>query len=322
MKLAAELPMKEGREPRLGCAVRRGIAAECCECGEARGFDDGPDRIALVSAEGNVLLWNHAAEAMTGFTGVDVILRPAPLGLEELFTKDAQAELSIGGRPGRWVLMRTRHKLGHEVMLIARHLVLRDGLGCRAGMAILFHPAERLDALPHGEISDLAKVIESQQVMEDRLERAFVDFANGGEPLGVLWIGVDQAENLCKTHGRGACEAMLDKVRQAMAQGLRPSEQMGRWGSGEFVVIAHERTAEMLSVHAQDLAGMARTADFRWWGDRVQLTVSIGASQAERSENETLASLLKRAQKAMESSIHAGGNTITPPPGGKTCLPL
>ena len=28
------------------------------------------------------------------------------------------------------------------------------------------------------------------------------------------------------------------------------------------------------------LAGLARTADFRWWGDRVSLTVSVGVAMA------------------------------------------
>ena len=101
--------------------------------------------------------------------------------------------------------------------------------------------------------------------------------------------------------------------------GLRPTEQMGRWGDDEFLVLSHERTAEMLAAHAQVLAGLARTTDFRWWGDRVSLTVSIGAAQAD--QDETLAQLLERAQAAMLTSIHAGGNHITLAPGRQACSP-
>jgi diguanylate cyclase (GGDEF)-like protein len=137
----------------------------------------------------------------------------------------------------------------------------------------------------------------------------------------VLWIGVDQAQGLRKTHGSSACEAMLGKVQHALAQGLRPAEEAGRWGDDEFLIISHERTAEMLAAHAQALAGMARTADFRWWGDRVSITVSIGAAQACHDRNEGLAQLLESAQNAMESSIHAGGNCITSAAGGQKCLP-
>jgi len=138
-------------------------------------------------------------------------------------------------------------------------------------------------------------------------------------PFGVLWITVDQAHELRRTHGAQACEAMLDKVERAMLNGLRPTEEMGRWGDDEFLVLSHERTPEMLADHAQRLAGAARTAEFRWWGDRVSLTVSIGAAQAEAAE--TLAQLLGRAQAAMVSSIHEGGNHITLAPEGQPCLP-
>jgi GGDEF domain-containing protein len=94
---------------------------------------------------------------------------------------------------------------------------------------------------------------------------------------------------------------------------------MGRWGDDEFLILSHERTPEMLATHAQALAGLARTADFRWWGDRASLTVSIGAAQAE--EDCTLVDLLEKAKAAMLTSFHAGGNQITSAPGRQVCTP-
>jgi diguanylate cyclase (GGDEF)-like protein len=214
-----------------------------------------------------------------------------------------------------------RHKLGHEMKAITRVVVLHDGLGERIGTAAVFHPAESLDALPHGVTGENEAVGASQADIEDRLQIEFEDFARGGLPFGVLWICVDQAQELRKTHGSSACESMLEKVQRALSQGLRPAEEVGRWGDAEFLIISHERTPEMLAAHGQALAGLARTADFRWWGDRVSLTVSIGAAQAGHGEDGGLAHLLERAQKAMESSIHAGGNCITSAPGGPECLP-
>jgi diguanylate cyclase (GGDEF)-like protein len=157
----------------------------------------------------------------------------------------------------------------------------------------------------------------------------FDDFTRGGPPMSVLWIGVDQAQELRKTHGASACHAMLDKVRHALVHGLRPAEEMSRWGDDEFLIVAHERSAEMLASHARTLAGLARTADFRWWGDRVSLTVSIGAAQASSDGAETLARLLERAREAMETNSRTGGNRATvaasdaaPAPAEEsTCLP-
>ncbi len=202
---------------------------------------------------------------------------------------------------------------------MARIMILRDGLGGRIGAAIVFHPAESLDALPHGDNSEGDAVASSQADLEERLAIVYEDFTRGGVPFGILWITVDQAQELRKTHGARACEAMLDAMEHTLRHGLRPTEELGRWGDNEFLVLSHERTPEMLAAHAQVLTGQARTADFRWWGDRASLTVSIGAAQAE--EGDTLAQLLRRAQTAMTASIHAGGNHVTSAPGRQACLP-
>ncbi len=55
-------------------------------------------------------------------------------------------------RLGRGSLVHVRHKVGpRSCRAMARILVLRDGMGARIGTAVVFHPAESLDALPHGE---------------------------------------------------------------------------------------------------------------------------------------------------------------------------
>jgi len=68
----------------------------------------------------------------------------------------------------------------------------------------------------------------------------------------------------------------------------------------------------MLMLHARHVGELARTADFRWWGDRVSLTVSVGAAQAglAQKQGEKLADLLKRTQRAMQASQSAGGNEV------------
>jgi diguanylate cyclase (GGDEF)-like protein/PAS domain S-box-containing protein len=281
-------------------------------------LDSLPNGIALLGMEGEVLFWNHAAEAITGYAGVELLARAVPEALEPLAPERARrGDLQSGAEPqgGRGALVRVRHKLGHEMQAITRVAVLRDGLGERIGTAAVFHPAESLDALPHRVTGESGAVGASEADLEDRLRIEFEDFSRAGLPFGVLWISVDQAQGLRKTHGSGACESMLEKVQRALAQGLRPAEEVGRWGDDEFLIISHERTPEMLAAHAQVLAGLARTAEFRWWGDRISLTVSIGAAQAGCGEDEGLPQLLERAQGAMESSIHAGGNCITSAPG-------
>jgi diguanylate cyclase (GGDEF)-like protein len=289
-------------------------------------IDSLPEGLALLHGDSDgpfeVMFWNQAAVAITGHTAVDLVGRALPDNLGPLLGEapshdETTADPSV--HPGRGFFARVRHKLGHEVSVIVRNLVLRNGLGQRIGSGLLFHPADQLDALPRGESGESESVDSSQAELEDRLQDLIDDHIRGGPPFGVLWISVDQAHDLRKTHGAGACETMLAKVEKALAQGLRPAEYLGRWGEDEFLVISHERTPAMLAAHAQKLAGLARTADFRWWGDRISVTVSIGAAQADKTT--TLPDLLGQARSAMTSSSLAGGNQITSAPGGDACLP-
>ena len=207
------------------------------------------------------------------------------------------------------VLVQMRHHLGHTIPAMLRNIPLRDDLGKRIGTVLLFRPAEELDAIPHGDSVEGVGLGGSQAELEDRLEAAFHEWKVSQTPFGLLWITVDQAAQMRRTHGRDACEAMLRVVEHRLAQGLRPTELIGRWGSDEFLVLSHERTAEMLLKHGEQLAGLARTAEFRWWGDRVSLTASIGTAQAVAGD--TLSRLMLEAQQAMHASLHAGGNHVS-----------
>jgi len=267
---------------------------------------------AVADLDGQLVLWNRAAEMMTGYHASEVIGRSAHNLLKQIVAGGAV-------RPGRQAegersrcggsVIRIQHALGYELPVMARLMTLRDAAGARIGSEAIFHPADNIDALPHGESNDDARISESQTQLEDRLARLHEDFDRGDLPLGVLWISVDQALELRRSHGLSACDAMLEAVERTLASGLKPTEEIGRWGDDDFLVLSHERSTAALASHAQTLTGLARTTEFRWWGDRISLTVSIGAAQALRGED--LSGLLGRAQSAMQASIHAGGNHVS-----------
>lgn len=280
-----------------------------------------PEGLALVDVEERVVFWNRAAELLTGHAGAQLVGRELPGTLAALVWGRcaAKAETQCGPDPEGGLLVHVQHACGHDVPAVARRVALRDGLGTRIGTAVVFHAAGRVEALPHGQTSDGSEVRASQAEMRERLERAHQVFLKEGAPMGVLWIGVDQASEMQRTHGAQACEAMLESVERTLANARRAGEEVGRWGDGEFLMISHERDAAVLANHAQVLAGIARTADFRWWGDRLSLSVSVGSAQAESGE--TLRQLLERAQAAMDESMQTGGNRVTAAQRRQGCSP-
>jgi diguanylate cyclase (GGDEF)-like protein len=296
--------------------------------------------VAILDDQGNVVFWNKSAANLTGYLAQDLTCRPCPEGLYHIGEKhhgrmgspaeagiqsarnsadDLHAVALIEDTPEREdeidnsaqssTFVSMIHRLGHSVPVMLRKAMLRNCFGKSTGAVLLFYPVEEVDTLPHGDLGEGADIERSQADMEDRLDAAHHQWITARMPFGLLWITVDQAQSLRRTHGRDACEAMLRTVEQTLLRQMKPAEIIGRWGNNEFLVLAHERTSALLAEHGQRLAGLARTADFRWWGDRVGLTVSIGASHA--IDGDTLQSLLNRARQAMQCSAYAGGNQVT-----------
>ncbi|HEV2618752.1 MAG TPA: diguanylate cyclase [Acidobacteriaceae bacterium] len=264
------------------------------------------EAVVILDDQSNVLFWNKAATDFTGYPSQDVLSHPFPdlyrIGADRSNRPAAAAPSAQLKSP---TLVTMSHKLGYSVPGMLRRVAL-DAIDEPSGEALLFYPIEELDALPHGDSTHQLGVERSQADMHDRLEAAHHQWLTNRLPFGLLWITVDQAEALRVSHGSDACEAMLRTVEHTLLRQMKPAEIIGRWGDSEFLVVAHERTVENLIEHAQRLAGIARTADFRWWGDRVELTVSIGVSIA--AEGLTLQSLLNSARGAMHAAIYAGGN--------------
>lgn len=291
-------------------------------------LDEG---MAVLDAASRVLFWNPAAEAITGYLSADLLSRTLPPSAYQIDPQHHAAQSShlkiaapeAGGPVERPLLVILRHKQGHSLPAMLRRTPLRDALGKRFGTLLRFHPVEEIDTLPHGSVEEDGgrenRVEASQSDMEERLDEAWQEWHTKAVPFGLLWIEVDQAAALRKTHGRDASDAMLAIVEKTLLHGLKPTEILGRWGMHEFLVLCHERTAEMLEAHAHRLGALVHTADFRWWGDRVPLTVSIGVAQA--AEDESLRCLLLRAQRGMQESTRLGGNHIVSKvfKGGREC---
>jgi diguanylate cyclase (GGDEF)-like protein/PAS domain S-box-containing protein len=293
------------------------------------------DALVVTDQSGRVVMWNHAAEDLTGYRRADRLGKPLPAAWVQSAHRPGEAAVDAAasdghghfytgvvsltarpedgmeiepGVPGHAVRAELHHALGHSVSVMIRQFVLRDELGGRIGACANFYPAEDFDRLPHGESSDGKRLSRVQGEMQEWLEESFRAAQTTEIPFGLLWIMVDQGQGLRKTHGRDACEEMMQAVERTLSHGLRPSEMLGRWGESEFLVVSHERNTDLLMEHGHRLAGEARTTEFRWWGDRIGLTLSVGAAQWHPGC--TLTELLGQAQNAMQASVFAGGNQV------------
>ena len=170
-------------------------------------LDSLPEGSVLVDAEGRVVFWNRAAAAITGYRGdgSGIATGAGCAGaLVGLATAGRRRRLRRSA-PGCGSMVRLKHKLGHDSAGDCANPGAARWMGGRIGRAAIFHPAESLDALPHGDCSEVWDEKARQSSRTDYRPSLTIS-SSGGDAVRCLWITVDQAHDLRKTHGAGACE--------------------------------------------------------------------------------------------------------------------
>lgn len=234
----------------------------------------------------------------------------------------AFAFLAVGGRTGAamswglWAVLTVitaTHVLqpaGHtQVELIALvEALAANGLAIvlLSGFAQVARVTEQRAAAMETEantdgLTGLANRRHAEHVLEEEVERA----ERYGRPLSVLLFDLDHFKNVNDAFGHEAGDRVLSEIRELLAQRLRDSDLLARWGGEEFLLIAPEMRRPEAARLAERLRRLIEVHEF---GIGTSLTASFGV--AERRAHETAAELVRRADEGMYASKRDGRNTV------------
>ena len=225
------------------------------------------------------------------------------------------------------------HKAGHRVPVRVRAAPIRDGDGYIVGAVETFadNSAERAaqeqaETLERLALLDPLTGIGNRRYLEAQLEAQLDHTHRYGWPLGVVFLDVDHFKRVNDTHGHLAGDEVLRVVARTMEGGSRSFDAVGRWGGEEFVVAltsitppeavaAGERLRTLIesaSVPVEGRRPLPPVLDPRHsplHGQRLHVTVSVGVTCA--LPDDSLESLLNRADRLMYASKAAGRNQVT-----------
>jgi GGDEF domain-containing protein len=94
-----------------------------------------------------------------------------------------------------------------------------------------------------------------------------------------------------------ALRGILHAVAETVTNSLRPTDCVGRLDDETFLAILPECNAIEADHAAARLQNVARHMTVKWWGDEFQVTATIAAVGAERSD--TMESLMARVDARM-----------------------
>ena len=129
-------------------------------------------------------------------------------------------------------------------------------------------------------------------------------------PFGVLFMDIDDFKRVNDVYGHDTGDSVLKFVAGTLSANSRPFDLYGRWGGEEFVGIVRNVNAANLKHMGQRLRRLVEKsfllADD---GDKLRVTISLGATMA--LPEDTIHSLLQRADTLMYQSKAAGKNRLT-----------
>lgn len=150
------------------------------------------------------------------------------------------------------------------------------------------------------ELTQLANRAQLYQQLDFQLARAQLQ----QQSLAVLLLNCDQLNTINSEFGHLTGDAVLKEVATVVKGQLRGQDIFGRWGGDEFLIMISPTHADKVVEIAEKVR--LAVAQQRFTEDKLYVTVSIGC--AIFNDQDTVISLIQRANNGVEQAKHSGRN--------------
>ncbi|MDQ7782968.1 MAG: diguanylate cyclase [Desulfomonilaceae bacterium] len=281
--------------------------------------------VYVIDRERRVVFWNKAAELISGFRSDEVIgsrcrdnvLCHTDLEGRRLCTTNlcpALKTIEKGLEHEGEVYL--HHKEGHRVPVMTKILPLLEASGKILGAVEVFTDCRDMREMRR-RVEDLERLayldgttgIANRRYGEMQLERALSELRLHDLSFGVFFIDIDRFKEVNDTYGHDAGDAALKMVAHTLLNSLRPGDVICRWGGEEFIAIAQRIETSDLTMVGQRMRSLVEQS-FIYTNDRQLIcTISLGATIGRKED--TVDTLIRRADRLMYQSKKAGRNQVT-----------
>ncbi len=170
-------------------------------------------------------------------------------------------------------------------------------------------------AMEERALSDALTGVGNRRLIVDILDREIAKLERYGGDLSVILLDLDHFKAINDRYGHGAGDRVLVESSRLIAEHLRRSDLLGRWGGEEFIVLVPETDLQGTRLLAERLRLRLAVHRFEAVGD---LTASFGV--AAHLPGDSAEMLVHRADRALYEAKEAGRNTVrvsdevSPPP--------
>lgn len=280
------------------------------------------DAVIFVDHSHRILLWNRAAERLTGISPASVEHQkwsPELIGLRD---KSRQPVTAVncpvfrairGGQLG--IERMTITGRGSERLDVEAHVVpVRNQAGVGQGAALLLHDASSQISLEQRVLSLHEKATRdpltqvSNRAEFDRIQEICVDSHQQRQvPCSLIMCDIDHFKLVNDTYGHQAGDEVLITFAALLQRHCRPGDLVARYGGEEFVLLCVDCNNAAATRRAEQL----RTELSRMLHDALgakTITASFGVTELQNGD--TPETMLRRADRALYQAKEAGRNLV------------
>ncbi len=286
-------------------------------------LDNIYDGAYFVDKNRRITYWNRGAERITGYAASEVVGKACSDNMLMHVNKEGrrlcteicplrEAPVHSDDR-SREVFF--HHRSGFRVPISIRVAPIRDEQGSTVGGVEVFTdntPAavalERLAELERLAYVDSLTGLANRRYVEITLKARLEELQRYGWRFGVLFIDIDRFKDINDRYGHDLGDEVLKTVGRTLQNSVRPFDVVSRWGGEEYVaVIANVEGEDLITAANRSRILVGQSCMPNDGGLRV--TISLGATLARKDD--TIDSLIRRADRLMYRSKESGRNLVT-----------
>ena len=129
-------------------------------------------------------------------------------------------------------------------------------------------------------------------------------------PLSLAILDIDRFKQINDTYGHLTGDRVITALSEKLMSRYRESDLLCRFGGEEFVILMPNTELDIATLLAERTRKEIEKLQVPYNGGVISMTVSIGVSQVDLENEETLDPVLKRADDALYAAKNQGRNHV------------